>query len=72
MAGILTPPTQKAPALKDPRIFRQQGYINGEWVDADNRSTFDVTDPADGAVLGHVPDMGATETRRAIEAANAA
>ncbi|MGO8919420.1 MAG: NADP-dependent succinate-semialdehyde dehydrogenase [Stellaceae bacterium] len=72
MAGILTPPTQKAPALKDPRLFRQQGYINGEWVDADNRSTFEVTDPADGAVLGHVPNMGAAETRRAIEAANAA
>jgi len=72
MAGILTPPTQKAPALKDPRLFRQQGYINGEWVDADNRSTFDVTDPADGAVLGQVPNMGAAETRRAIEAANAA
>jgi len=72
MAGILTPPTQKALVLKDPRLFRQQGYLNGQWVDADNSSTFEVTDPADGAVLGHVPNMGAAETRRAIEAANAA
>ena len=72
MAGILTPPTQTTLSLKDPRLFRQQAYINSEWVDADNRSTFEVTDPADGSVLGHVPNMGAAETRRAIEAANAA
>src|SRR5919198_1091573 len=72
MAGILTPPAQTALSLQDPRLFRQQAYINSEWVDADNRSTFEVTDPADGSVLGHVPNMGAAETRRAIEAANAA
>ena len=72
MAGILTTPTVKPPELKDPHLFRQQGYINGEWVDADNRSTFDVNNPADDSVLGHVPNMGAAETRRAIEAANAA
>jgi succinate-semialdehyde dehydrogenase/glutarate-semialdehyde dehydrogenase len=72
MAGILTPPNHKTLALKDALLFRQQGFINGEWVDADNGSTFEVTDPADGAVLGHVPNMGAAETRRAIEAANTA
>jgi succinate-semialdehyde dehydrogenase/glutarate-semialdehyde dehydrogenase len=72
MAGILTPPTQKTLELKDARLFRQQAYINGQWVDADNRSTFEVTDPADDSVLGRVPNMGAAETSRAIEAANAA
>jgi succinate-semialdehyde dehydrogenase / glutarate-semialdehyde dehydrogenase len=72
MAGILTPPTHTTPSLKDSRLFRQQGYIDGEWVDAEDRSTFEVTDPADGSMLGHVPNMGAAQTRRAIEAANAA
>ncbi len=70
MAATLT--TEKTLSLKDPRLLRQQCYINGEWLDADNRSTFDVTNPADGAVIGTVPNMGAVETRRAIEAANAA
>ena len=72
MAGTLTTPSVKPPQLKDARLFRQQGYINGSWVDADNRSTFEVNTPADDSILGHVPNMGAAETRRAIEAANAA
>ena len=31
-----------------------------------------ITNPATGEVLGHVPELGAAETRRAIEAAHAA
>jgi succinate-semialdehyde dehydrogenase / glutarate-semialdehyde dehydrogenase len=58
--------------LKDAKLFRQQCYINGEWVDADDKSTLAVHNPADGAQIGTVPKMGAAETRRAIEAANAA
>ncbi len=58
--------------LKNPALFRQQCYINGAWVDADNNAVFAVTNPADGSQLGTVPDMGAQETRRAIEAAHAA
>ena len=59
-------------SLKDQKLFRQQGYINGEWRDADSKATINVTNPADGSVLGTIPRMGAAETRRAIEAANAA
>lgn len=58
--------------LNDNDLFRQQAYINGEWVDADSGATFEVTNPATGEVIGVVPDMGAAETKRAIEAANAA
>ncbi len=58
--------------LSDPKLFRQQCYIDGEWVDALNRGTIPVTDPASGETLGTVPRMGAEETRRAIEAANKA
>jgi len=58
--------------LKDMGLFRQQCYINGEWVDADNNSTLAVYNPADGVQIGTVPNLGAAETRRAIEAANAA
>src|SRR4051812_50201736 len=58
--------------LKDMSLFRQQGYINGEWVDADDKSTLPVYNPADGQQIGTVPKMGAAETRRAIKTAHAA
>ena len=58
--------------LSDPKLFRQQCYINGAWVDADSGETIDVTNPATGEKLGTIPKAGAAETRRAIEAANAA
>jgi len=58
--------------LSDPSLFRQQCYIDGQWCDADDGATIDVTNPADAKRLGTVPKMGANETRRAIEAANAA
>ncbi len=58
--------------LKDKSLFRQQCYIDGTWTDADDKSTIAVHNPANGEQVGTVPKMGATETRRAIEAANAA
>ena len=58
--------------LQDPKLFRQQCYVNGEWVDALNRGTIPVTNPATGETLGAVPRMGAEETRQAIEAADRA
>jgi succinate-semialdehyde dehydrogenase/glutarate-semialdehyde dehydrogenase len=60
------------PALKDPKLFRDRAYVDGAWVEADSRKRFDVDNPADGSILGSVPDMGAAETKRAIDAANAA
>ena len=58
--------------LKDGGLFKQQAYINGVWADADNGSTFEVKNPADGATIAQVADLGATETERAIAAADAA
>src|SRR5436309_5472833 len=58
--------------LKDPSLFRQQCYVDGKWADADSGKTLPVNNPATGEILGTVPNMGAAETRRAIEAANAA
>jgi succinate-semialdehyde dehydrogenase/glutarate-semialdehyde dehydrogenase len=58
--------------LQDAGLFRQQCYVDGAWLAADNGSTLAVTNPADGSLLGSVPNAGAHETRRAIAAANAA
>ena len=41
--------------LKDSNLFRQQCYINGQWVDADDKSTLTVYNPADGSLVGTVP-----------------
>ncbi len=58
--------------LNNQSLFRNKAYINGEWLAADSGETFAVTNPADGSQLTQVPDQGVDETRRAIEAANAA
>ena len=58
--------------LKDPTLFREACYIDGKWLAADSNQTIEVTNPASGEVLGTIPKMGADETRRAIDAANAA
>jgi succinate-semialdehyde dehydrogenase/glutarate-semialdehyde dehydrogenase len=59
-------------SLNDCGLFRQQCFIDGRWCDADSLATKPVTNPATGDTLGHVPNMGAAETRRAIEAADRA
>src|SRR3954464_4860914 len=58
--------------LKGPKLFREQCYIDGEWLSADSGKTFPITNPASGARLAAVPEMGAAEARRAIEAAEKA
>ncbi|AFM24817.1 NAD-dependent succinate-semialdehyde dehydrogenase [Desulfomonile tiedjei] len=58
--------------LSDKTLFRQQNYIDGKWVDADDGTGLVVTNPADGTTLGRVPNLGSTEVRRAVEAAYAA
>jgi succinate-semialdehyde dehydrogenase/glutarate-semialdehyde dehydrogenase len=55
--------------LKDPTLLRQQCYVDGAWIDADGGGTAKVSNPATGEVIGTVPNLGAAETRRAIEAA---
>lgn len=58
--------------LSDSTLLRQLCYINGQWAAADSGRSFAVTNPASGEQLATVPEMGADETRRAIEAARVA
>ena len=58
--------------LKDKRLFRQQCYVDGQWIDATDGAVFPVENPADSSVLGTVPSLGVAETRRAIGAAERA
>src|SRR6185312_342189 len=58
--------------LKDPSLLREACYIDGGWAAADNGATLTVHNPATAQTLGHIPNMGTAETRRAIAAAGAA
>lgn len=56
--------------LKNPKLFRQQCFIAGKWIDSDSKKTIEVTNPFDGKILGHIPECGTPETTRAIQAAS--
>ncbi len=58
--------------LRDASLLRQQCLIDGRWSDAIDSKTLPVENPASGAKLGTVPDMGAEDAKRAIESASKA
>ncbi|NJM82089.1 MAG: NAD-dependent succinate-semialdehyde dehydrogenase [Tabrizicola sp.] len=64
--------TDLASLLKDPGLLSTRAYVAGQWIDADDGSTFAVTNPARGDVICHVPNLGRAETARAIAAAQEA
>ena len=64
--------TNLASMLKDPSLLATKAYVAGEWVDADDGTTFAVRNPARGDTICEVPDLGRGETARAIAAAEAA
>lgn len=59
-------------SLTNPELLRERAYINGEWVQGRSGDLLPVTNPANGEHLADVPDMGADDTRQAIQAAEAA
>ena len=58
--------------IKNESLFIEKAYIDGRWVDADNKSTLEVINPVNQEIIGHVPNCGADETNVAINAAAAA
>ena len=58
--------------LKDASLLEGRTFINGEWINADSGETTSVTNPATGEVIAETAKCGTAETRRAIEAAEAA
>ena len=58
--------------ISDQGLLKTQAYIDGQWVDADSGETVPVTNPANGEVIAEVAKCSTAETRRAIEAAEAA
>ncbi len=57
--------------LTDPSLLQAAGYVGGQWVtEVPGGATFEVNNPATGDIIATLPDMGADETRAAIDAAH--
>ncbi|MCF8496635.1 MAG: NAD-dependent succinate-semialdehyde dehydrogenase [Alphaproteobacteria bacterium] len=56
--------------LRNPSLLKDKAWINGAWIAG--AQSFPVTNPADGSVVGNVPNLGVAETKQAIEAAEKA
>ncbi|MFK4652488.1 acyl-CoA reductase-like NAD-dependent aldehyde dehydrogenase [Bradyrhizobium japonicum] len=55
--------------LKDPSLLKEACYIDGAWVGS---PVFAVNNPATGIELAKVPQLGADDTTKAVEAAERA
>lgn len=60
------------PLLHDMSLFREQAFVGGRWEDAVSGQVRNVFNPSTGKQIGTIADLGAAETRRAIEAADKA
>lgn len=58
--------------LSDSNLLKDQGYINGQWVSADNNATFEVINPATDQLITRVARLSAEQARLAIAAAQIA
>ncbi|WP_137931747.1 NAD-dependent succinate-semialdehyde dehydrogenase [Mesorhizobium comanense] len=58
--------------MMTPALLHDQAFIDGAWVGADTGATFEVRNPATGAVLARVADLAAADVERAILAAERA
>src|SRR6056297_3998556 len=58
--------------VTDTRLVRNFSYVNGKWTAGDDNATITVTNPADGAMLGDVASLSATQAKAAVDAAQAA
>lgn len=58
--------------LNDAALWREAAYIGGEWLAETPHGRYALHNPADGKRLAELPRCRESETRRAIEAAQAA
>ncbi|MGB4106618.1 MAG: NAD-dependent succinate-semialdehyde dehydrogenase [Alphaproteobacteria bacterium] len=56
--------------LKNASLLKDKAFVAGEWVKG--AKSFDVTNPANGRVVGTVPDLTSADVKKAIEAAHKA
>ncbi|WP_321903372.1 NAD-dependent succinate-semialdehyde dehydrogenase [Paraburkholderia tropica] len=57
-------------SISNDSLLPGRNYIDGAWVEAVDGSTFPVSDPATDAVFTQVPNSGAQDAKRAVDAAH--
>ncbi|KAF6812368.1 succinate-semialdehyde dehydrogenase, partial [Colletotrichum musicola] len=55
--------------LKDPKLFAEKAYVNGQWVSSASEKTFQVFNPATEELIGTCPESNIDNLQKAIEAA---
>ncbi|KAL8785871.1 MAG: hypothetical protein Q9213_003103 [Squamulea squamosa] len=65
-------PNQTIPPLSDKSLFKQECYVNGQWIKAKSGKTFEVKDPGSGKFIGTCPECSKEDTDEAIKVAAAA
>lgn len=58
--------------LGDRRLLRELAYVDGKWTAGAAQRVFELRDPATGAALARVADLGAEEAGQAVAAASRA
>jgi len=58
--------------LKDPSLFKEEAFINGNWVKSSSGKTFPINNPASNEIIAQVSNLDASDADKAIAAANAA
>ena len=55
--------------ISNKKLFKQQCFIGGEWIDAKTNRIIEVNNPATKDIIGNVPNCGKDETKMAIKLA---
>jgi len=55
--------------LQDPSLFKEDAFINGQWIVAQSGDSFSVNNPATGKIIAQVTNLGPAEAELAIKAA---
>lgn len=50
-------------------LLLNKTLINGEWVSSSSNAELEVINPANGSIVGHVPDLEVRDVHKAIDAA---
>ncbi|TVY82347.1 Succinate-semialdehyde dehydrogenase [NADP(+)] [Lachnellula suecica] len=58
--------------LKNASLFKDQSYVNGDWVEAKSGKRFDIVDPGNGKVWASAPDNTAEDVDVAVNTAHVA
>jgi succinate-semialdehyde dehydrogenase / glutarate-semialdehyde dehydrogenase len=58
--------------LKDPSLFKEEAFINNQWVKSSSGASFPINNPATGEIIAQVANLGAADAEKAIAAADQA